>query len=427
MRRIEARLQRIPVESRPISDLYEVAPADQLQSAAALAEPLAGVRVLHICVAPPEAADASRALAPLLCDLGLEAERAVLHGDAAFHRLARELADGLRGAPWAIEDSEWLGFREACEAAAVAADLRRHDLVIAQGAASAALIEGRRGGSTRWLWRTGLDASDPDPGAWEALRRLVDEHAGACFALPEFVAPGLEGGTTLMIPGAIDPLAPALREPAPGEIARLLGGFGIDLSRPLATYAAALDSWADPLAVIEAWRLARVEVPGLQLAVAGRVEPGDPEAAGALAEVRDFAGGEPDLHLLSDRALGGERANALVRASRCLVDASLGDRFDPALSAAHWRGTAVIAQGAGAASQVEDGQDGFLVSGREDCGARLALLASDPRRAVAMGRCGREHARERFLVSRLLADELDLIGSLLGIEASSEEPAGAPV
>jgi trehalose synthase len=421
MGRIEARLQTIAVDPRPLSDHYPLAAAEPLERAAAAAAPLAGARVLYVSAVPLEAADCSRSLVPLLCDLGLEVERAVLHGDAGFQLTARELSDALRGARWEGGEEASRELRESCEAVAVATDLRRFDAVVAHGAAAGALIEGRRSGVTAWTWSTGLDLSQTDQEAWEIFRPLLLDHSRLCFALPGYVPPGIDGERLRIAPPAFDPLAASERELPAAELSSLVREAGIDPARPLVVDVTPLDRWADPLAVLESWRLARREANGLQLAFAGRIDPSDPDAGSVAAEVEAFAGEEPDLHLLGRPSAA--QVAALTQIARCVVRCSLGEEFDPALSAAHWRGSAIVAGGASAAAQVRDGEDGYLAEGPEQAAAGIAELANHPGKAVAMGCAGREHARARFAIGRLLADQLDLLGSLLA--AAPKQRAGA--
>jgi trehalose synthase len=416
MGRIEARLQKIAIEPRP-------AGADE--ELLALAEPLRGARVLFVSPAPPEASDCAGADAALLGGLGIEAERAVLHGDAAFQALGRALADGLRGAPWEVGPERWRDFREACETAAVAWDARRHDVVVAQGAATAPLIEGRRGGDTAWVWRTGHDVSAPDPGAAEAIAPALASHASLGFGLERFALPEVTGNVHLIPPG-IDPENPLVGDLAPGEAGSLLRRFGVRLDRPLVAQIGRLDAWSDPPAAIEAWRLARRSHPRLQLAIAGRLDPADPHATDVLAEARAFAAGEPGLHLITERdGAGAAELNALGSLARCTLRFGLGDELDPAVSASLWRGTPVLAAGAGAASQIEAGRDGLPVEGPEDCAERIAELAADPGRCAALGRAARRRARAAGGMRARLAVELGLLGELTGVAAGRPEAAGA--
>jgi trehalose synthase len=62
------------------------------------------------------------------------------------------------------------------------------------------------------------------------------------------------------------------------------------------------------------------------------------------------------------------------------------------------------------------GAGGFLVDTVEECAERLLWLLRHPDEARALGEQGRARVRERFLLPRLLADELQLYRSLLGAD-----------
>lgn len=423
--RIEARLQKLPVEPRRLSDYAGIAPAEQVERARAVGRDLAGIRVLFISTAPPEPSDASRAIAALLLGLGVEADRALLSGDSAFAAAGRDLADGLAGADAALGDIRWQEMREAGEAAAVSFDTRGYDVVISHGPAAMTLIEGRRDDRAAWVWRTGRDLSCAGD-AVEPLGPVLGAYSELSFGLPAFVPAGIDDDRVSLFSAAFDPLARAQRDPAAGDIAGLIDGTGTDLSRPVVSQIGRLDAAADPLAAIEAWRLAREEVPGLQLAIAGRIETSDPEAVTVLEEARSFAGTEEDLILATDRSgATPEQIGAIGRVSRCALPASLSDELDPEVSAALWRGTPVLAEGEGARSQVRDGVDGHHVDGVEERATRLIALASDPRRGTAMGRNGRLQATESATVVRLLGEELQLLGALPGRSPAPREKVHA--
>ena len=59
--------------------------------------------------------------------------------------------------------------------------------------------------------------------------------------------------------------------------------------------------------------------------------------------------------------------------------------------------------------QVRDGVEGYLVADADGIAARVAELVADPGLAIEMGRAGRERVRERFLITRVLLDELGLL------------------
>jgi trehalose synthase len=80
-----------------------------------------------------------------------------------------------------------------------------------------------------------------------------------------------------------------------------------------------------------------------------------------------------------------------------------------------WKLTPVIgAPQGGLPVQVRDGIDGYLAEAEEETAARIVELVRDPGLAVEMGRAGHERVRERFLVTRMLEDELAALASVLG-------------
>ena len=72
--------------------------------------------------------------------------------------------------------------------------------------------------------------------------------------------------------------------------------------------------------------------------------------------------------------------------------------------------------------QLQDGAGGFLVDTIEACAERALWLLRHPDDAQALAARGRELVRERFLLTRLIADELRLYGSLLGTKPVAAAP-----
>jgi trehalose synthase len=61
--------------------------------------------------------------------------------------------------------------------------------------------------------------------------------------------------------------------------------------------------------------------------------------------------------------------------------------------------------------QIEGGVNGFLVDDLDEASERIVQLLSDPALRARLGRRARQTVRERFLVTRLMEECLDLIGS----------------
>jgi trehalose synthase len=129
----------------------------------------------------------------------------------------------------------------------------------------------------------------------------------------------------------------------------------------------------------------------------------------------EHAGGEPDVHLLTDLdGVGDVAVNAFQRAADVVVQKSLREGFGLVVSEGLWKGKPVIGGDVvGIRLQIEDGVSGYLVDGVPACAERIVELLTDPERRRAMGEAGRERVRRRFLSLREIEDTFRLIEKLL--------------
>jgi trehalose synthase len=95
-----------------------------------------------------------------------------------------------------------------------------------------------------------------------------------------------------------------------------------------------------------------------------------------------------------------------------VLQKSIREGFGLTVSEAMWKGAAVIGGNVGGIKhQIEDGVSGFLVNSVEEAAARIVKVVKDPSLRERLGRNARETVRGRFLMTRLMEDWLDLIGS----------------
>ena len=190
--------------------------------------------------------------------------------------------------------------------------------------------------------------------------------------------------------------------------------YGIDPDRPMLCQVSRYDPWKDPLGVIEAYRLVREQVPGVQLGLAGSMATDDPEGFQVWEEVDAAREGDSDIHLLSNiQQVGNVQINAFQRAADVVIQKSLREGFGLTVSEGLWKGRPVIGGRAGGITlQIEDGENGYLVDSVEECAQRSIELLEAPERADAMGISGREHVRQNFLSTRELEDWVTLFNDL---------------
>jgi len=391
-----------------------------------LASALRGVRVLHLSATPygGGVAELLRSQVPLLRDLGLAVDWKLIAGDDAFFTVTKALHNALQGADENISDTQWETYLTLSERSARQLD-HDYDVIVVHDPQPLAIARLSGRGKSLWVWRCHIDTSEPNPAVWQRLAPFLEDYDAAVFTLGGFVPPDFPVARIEVVPPAIDPESPKNIELGPHLARRVLGWIGVDLSRPLVTQVSRFDPWKDPFGVIAAYRLAKEEVPDVQLALVGSMAFDDPQGWSIYAKLERAARDDPDVHLYTNlTGVGNIEVNAFQRLSNVVVQKSIREGFGLVVSETLWKGTPVVAGRAGGIPlQLRDGAGGFLVESVEECAGRVVELLRNPDEGEALGNRGRDLVRERFLLPRLLADELRLYTALLGREAPSH--AGA--
>jgi trehalose synthase len=226
-----------------------------------------------------------------------------------------------------------------------------------------------------------------------------------------------------IIPPAIDPESPKNMGLGDDQVRQLARWLGIDLDRPFVVQVSRFDPWKDPLGVIRAYRMVKREVPELQLALVGSLAYDDPEGMEIYRSILPASEHDSDLHVFTNlMGVSNVEVNALQRLADVAIQKSLREGFGLVVSETLWKGTPVVAGRAGGIPlQIQDGVSGYLVDSVEACAERTLWLLQHPDEARALGEQGRAVVRDRFLLTRLIADELRLYASLL---QSSPAPDG---
>ena len=108
--------------------------------------------------------------------------------------------------------------------------------------------------------------------------------------------------------------------------------------------------------------------------------------------------------------------NALQRVSAVIIQKSTREGFGLTVTEALWKGTPVVASDIGGIPlQLIEGENGFLVKvgDKKDFAERIIQLLQNPDIVEGMGKKGKEMVREKFLITRLVSDYLDLLNHLI--------------
>lgn len=411
-------LPTVPIQPRRVGDYVESAGEEAVERLREAARPLAGARVLHVNTTAfgGGVAELLHTQVPLMNDLGLDTTWVLFEGSDEYFAVTKAVHNALQGAetPLTAEmrDTYMRRTRENAEGFPEGFDfVFVHD---PQPAALLPILEEKGPRSGRWLWRCHIDLSAPYRPVWEYFEPIVNRYDAAVFTAKEYIQPGVTRPKLAFIPPSIDPLSPKNSSISEESSLEILAHFSIDPERPLVTQVSRFDPWKDPLGVIDAFRLARKEIEGLQLVMVGSLAHDDPEGMHYLELTNDHRDGDTDIHLLTNlNGVGDTAVNAIQLMSTVVVQKSLREGFGLVVAEGMWKQKPVVGGDVGGIRlQIEDGVTGFLVDSVGACAERIVQLVRDADLRAHLGQAAKERVRERFLSLREVEDYLRLIASL---------------
>lgn len=338
---------------------------------------------------------------PLLRELGVDAGWEVIKGNDRFFNITKKIHNALHGVNVVLSEEEKDYFLQVNEENVENITLER-DIIFVHDPQPIALVEKKAQLGNKWLWRCHIDFSHPQEWVWNFLRLYIEKYDAAVFSAPAF-ARALSINQILISP-SIDPLSEKNKELSEEEINKVFDKFGIDRKRPIVTQISRFDYLKDPVGVIEAYKLAKKRV-DCELVLAGGPATDDPEGEKVLSEVKERAAGDPDIFILLLPSGSDFEINALQRGSTVILQKSLREGFGLTVAEALWKAKPVIASAVGGIPlQVTHRYSGILTNTIEGTAYWIKQLIQTPEYAYNLGRNGREHIKNNFLITRHLRD-----------------------
>jgi trehalose synthase len=382
-----------------LDDYVSVVGAAEVDELRTLAHPIEGatVEMVNSTAVGGGVAELLTRMLPLMRELGLQARWQVMEADLPFFEVTKAFHNALHGSAYHSGPNDFEIFREYNRRNRERLSLDSRFVVI-HDPQPAAMIESRTQHNDRhWIWRCHIDLSQPDSAVWNFLEPYVARYDGAIFSSPEF-ARQLPIPQYLFYP-SIDPLADKNRELEPDFVEQVLARFGIDAHRRILTQISRFDRLKDPIGVVRAYRLVKRYF-DCQLVLAGGGASDDPEGSEVLAEVREAAANDPDVHVLELPAASPLEVNALQQASTIVIQKSLREGFGLTVAEALWKKKPVVASAVGGIPlQVIHKHTGLLAHSVEGTAYQIRFLLSHPDIAQHLGEQGHEHVRENFLIT----------------------------
>ena len=334
---------------------------------------------------------------------GIETDWHLIQGTPGFFGSTKTLHNTLQGQSIEFSDAERTIYEEVVFENATRLHLDDCDAVIVHDPQPLPLITHFPDRETPWLWQCHVDLSSPYAPVWNYLRGFIQQYDGAVFSLPEY---GQDIGLDQhFVTPAIDPFSAKNRDLSDKEIREFLRSYKIPTDRPLVTQISRFDRWKDPMGVIDAFRKARKQV-DCTLVLVGNNATDDPEGEKILEGIKSVA----DERIIVLAADDPTLVNALQRHAAVVLQKSTREGFGLTVTEAMWKGAAVVGGDVGGIRhQIKDEWNGFLVKTPDEAAARMVQLLKNPELRGRIGARAKESVREKFLMSRLLEDWLDLL------------------
>jgi trehalose synthase len=370
------------------------------------AKPLQGLHVAHVnsTYYGGGVATLLDSLTSLMSSVGIKTGWRTIQGAPDFFSITKKMHNALQGGDFNLTEMKMEIYEDVVYKNAVRNHLEGHDFVIIHDPQPLPMITHyeRRGA---WIWRCHIDLSNANKELWSYLSPFIEKYDAVILSIEEY-RQNLKTPQLFFLP-AIDPFSITNKELTDDEVRERLDHHGIRSDLPLVVQLSRFDRWKDPEGVIKAYNLASREV-DCSLVLLGNVATDDPEGQQVYQSLLSSQGERTRILSHEDTAL----VNALQRRAAVVLQKSLREGFGLTVAEAMWKGKPIIGGNVGGIRhQIEDEVNGFLVSSVEEAAARIVQLTKDEELRRQMGERARETVKERFLLTRLLEQYLDLFNS----------------
>jgi len=408
-------LSTVSLNKLSLKNYAKIIGEKEIENIHALADRLAGKSVVHVSSTAfgGGVAEMLHRIVPLMKDVGLDAEWKVIRGKKEFFDVTKSFHNALQGMETDLTADMKQTYLQYNKLNAGLLDLD-YDYVVVHDPQPLAMIDYQPKKRGKWIWRCHIDLSQPNQMFWSFLEPILSNYSAYIFTAKEYVKSPLETKNVALITPSIDPLSDKSKPLPENQILSVLERYNVDPENPLLNQVARFDPWKDPLGVIDTYRKVMKKLPSLQLLLISSMATDDPEGWLYFERTARHAGEDPDIHLLTDlKGVGDLEVNAFQSASDVALLKSIREGFGLTVTESLWKEVPVVGGNVGGIPlQIIDGETGFLVSNVEEAAEKTLYLLKHPEEAKKMGKKGREHVKENFLITKHLKKYLELFLSL---------------
>jgi trehalose synthase len=351
----------------------------------------------------------------LLNSAGLDTGWRIIQGSTDFFGITKKMHNGLQGGPIHVTDRKMYLYEEIIYENALRNHIS-HDYVIVHDPQPLPIIRHYKKYGP-WIWRCHVDLSNPNPILWDYLKQFIEMYDAVVVSIPEY-RKSLKPPQFCFMP-AIDPFSIKNMDLTEKEIEERLSHYNIPTDLPLVVQVSRFDKFKDPEGVIQAFEIARKQVDAT-LVLLGAPATDDPEGAEFYDSLLRHRSERIIIMSQDDTAL----VNALQRKAAVVLQKSVKEGFGLTVAEAMWKGTPVIGGNVGGIRyQIENGVNGFLVANIEETARRIVDIIKSPDLRHRLGKNARKTVMQKFLLIRLVEEELDLLNSFETIYRTNSHAA----
>ncbi len=340
----------------------------------------------------------------LMNSLGIKTGWRTIQGSPDFFSITKKMHNALQGADINLTKLKMEIYEEVIFENAIRNHLH-HDIIVVHDPQPLPMIMHYRKRGP-WIWRCHIDLSETNREMLNYLIPFIRAYDAVVLSLKEYRQKGLGTPQAFFLP-AIDPFTIKNKEFTKAEVQERIQHYDIPTDLPLIVQISRFDRWKDPEGVIEAFRIARREVKAT-LVLLGNVATDDPEGT----EIFESLLKEREERIIVLSVQDSALVNALQRRAAVVLQKSIREGFGLTVAEAMWKGTPVIGGNVGGIRyQIRNGVNGYLVNSIEEAASRIVQLLKNPKLRERMGKKAKETVREKFLMTRLVEQYLDLFNS----------------
>jgi len=397
-----------------LDDFRDIVPDDKLAEIYKRAKGLYGKHIVHLN-ATYQGGGVAEILYPLVLlmnDVGIDAGWRILHGSQEFFEVTKSFHNALQGGDLKLTDKKKNLYLQVNDNFSRFTHLD-HDFVIVHDPQPLSVIRNYRKRQP-WIWRCHIDLTDPHKTLWDFLKGHLLKYDQVVFSSEKYFKEDLPINQRLMFP-AINPLSAKNRTIPEKTVMEYIAKAGIPTDKPIITQVSRLDPWKDPEGVIDVFKLVKAKI-DCRLVFCYNVASDDPEGMRMYNKVYRKANnlvkkGDVLFVVGNNETL----VNAIQRFSNVIIQKSIREGFCLCVTEALWKGTPVVASDVGGIPiQIEDGKNGYLLESQDKAGFadRIIHILKSPEEAKRLAKNAIETVRQKFLITRLLSDYLDMLNSI---------------